>query len=149
MSNIEEDSVEDVGDSPINSHRWKAGTSGNEAGKPKGTKNLKPRSRMRQTLTKLYEIQGPAIDVLNQVITGKDKDGRKTELTKEQIEAAKFVVKSIESLNITCLKEEMDILKVRQLDEKGADDLEKNQQTPAEVIPPGFSLEMAENALKH
>lgn len=148
MSQIKEDE-EDVGTSPIVPTRWKAGESGNAEGKPKGTKNLKPRSRMRQTLTKLYEIQGPAIDVLNQVITGKDKNGKKSELTKEQIEAAKFVVKSIESLNITCLKEEMDILKVRREDEQSANDLENNQADTTKEIPPAFSMEMAENALKH
>lgn len=142
---MSEDDVGDVGISPINESndtRWESGKSANPNGRPKGTG--KPKSRMRSTLTKLYAIQGDAIDVLEQVI----KKGDKAQLTKEQIEAAKFVVKSIESLNNTCLREEMDIQKIREKNADAASDLEKNQEEPTKATDlPGFSMDM--DSTKH
>ena len=138
---------ESVGDSPLNDTRFQPGVSGNPGGRPKGSKN-KPRSRMRNTLEKLYTIQDDAIETIRHELTGKDKDGEPVKApTKNKVEIAKFVIKAIESYNNTCLSEEKAILNVKEKDPAGARDLEENQEHP--VAPPGFSLEMDDDVTTH
>ncbi len=157
---MNDDNENDVTDSPIdeiNAKRgpknqlWKKGDpspnpngrrgNGNNAGK-KG----KPRSRMRNTLGKLYELEALAVEVIKEHL--ERKDAKKTDEEKSRLDVAKFVVKSIESYNNTCLREELAILGVREKNEKNADDLEDNQSVE-DAATSRFSMEIAESTLKH
>lgn len=137
--------VEDVGVSPLEEARdtrFQKGKSGNPAGRPKGSGKAK--SRMRTTLTKLYSIESEAIELIRQSMTGKDKDGNPVkDPSKEKVDMAKFVVKAIESLNNTCLREEMAIINVRDKgNNDGADELENNQAAPVATASGAFSMDM-------
>lgn len=135
---------EDVGESPINDGRWEAGQSGNPGGRPKG--KGKPRSKMRTTLSKLYTIQADAIELIRQQMTGKDSDGKPVEApAKDKVDMAKFVVKTIESLNNTCLREEALILGIREKgNPEGAKDLEESQSQTAEETG-AFSMDLVDS----
>ncbi len=154
---MNDDNENDVTDSPIDEinekrepkHQlWKKGQSGNVNGRPKkGTeKKGKPRSRMRNTLGKLYELEALAVEVIKEHL--ERKDAKKTDEEKSRLDVAKFVVKSIESYNNTCLREELAILGVREKNEKNADDLEDNQAVEDSATS-RFSMEIAESTLKH
>lgn len=143
---------EDVSVSPLEearNGRFQAGVSGNPAGRPKGSG--KPKSRMRTTLKKLYDIEGDAVELIRQSMTGKDKDGNKVEAPpKEKVEMAKFVVKAIESYNNTCLREEMAIIGVRDKgNSESADELEANQQSELATESGAFSLDMPTPTTQH
>lgn len=144
--------VEDVGVSPLEEERdtrFQKGKSGNPAGRPKGSGKAK--SRMRTTLTKLYSIESEAIELIRQSMTGKDKDGNPVkDPSKDKVDMAKFVVKAIESLNNTCLREEMAIINVRDKgNNEGADELESNQSTPVATASGAFSMDMPPEETKH
>lgn len=134
--------MEDVGESPLHDTRFQPGVSGNPAGRPKGSKRA--RSKMRGTLTKLYAIEEDAIELIRQEMTGKDKDGNKVDPpAKNKVDMAKFIVKAIESLNNTCLREEMAIMGVRDKNKENADELEANQAITEHATDSGmFSLDM-------
>lgn len=137
---------EDMGESPLHEERdtrFKPGVSGNPAGRPKGSKSG-PRSKMRTQLMKLCELQPDAIEILRIQMTGKNSAGEKVvEPSKEKVDMAKFIVKSIESLNNTCLREEMAILGVRDKgDADGAKQLEDNQKEADAISTGAFSLDM-------
>lgn len=145
--------IEDIGVSPLSeahSTKFQPGKSGNPAGRPKGSGKAK--SRMRTTLTKLYSIESDAIELIRQSMTGKDKDGIAVTKapTKEKVDMAKFVIKAIESLNNTCLREEMAIIGIRDKgNESGASELESNQEVGLDATKTGvFSLDM-ESETKH
>lgn len=138
---------EDMGESPLHAERdtrFQPGVSGNPAGRPKGSSKKHPRSKMRTQLAKLCELQPDALEILRISMTGKNSAGEPATMTKEKVDMAKFVVKSIESLNNTCLREEMAILGVRDKgDEEGARQLEDNQA--ADATSTGvFSMDMEE-----
>lgn len=136
---------EEMGDSPLTEKdtRFQPGVSGNPAGRPKGTRSG-PRSKMRTQLMKLCELQPDAIEILRIQMTGKNSAGETVvEPSKEKVDMAKFIVKSIESLNNTCLREEMAILGVRDKgDSEGAKQLEDNQKEPDATSTGAFSLDM-------
>lgn len=121
---------EDMGESPLHevtSSRFQKGQSGNPAGRPKGSGKKTPRSKMRTQLTKLCELQPDALEILRISMTGKNSAGEKAEISKDRVDMAKFVVKSIESLNNTCLREELAIIGLRDKNESGANEIEGNQ----------------------
>lgn len=129
---------------------WQKGKSANPAGRPKaGTEKNpkgKPRSKMRNTLSKVYSLEGIAVENIDKFL--KMEEGDLTPLQKNQLDMSKWVVKTIESLNTTCLREEMLILGLREKNKEAADEVEDSQS----VEPAGqnFSLEMAEETLvKH
>lgn len=134
---------EDMGESPLheNDTRFQPGVSGNPAGRPKG--KSRPRSKMRTQLTKLCELQPDALEILRISMTGKNSAGEEVKVvSKEKVDMAKFIVKAIESLNNTCLREEMAILGVRDKgNDEGAKQLESNQQETA-TSTGAFSLDM-------
>lgn len=134
---------EEIDESPLHSTRFQPGQSGNPAGRPKGSGKAK--SRMRTTLKKLYEIEGDAVELLRQSMTGKDKNGNPVSApAKDKVDMAKFVVKAIESYNNTCLREEMAIIGVRDKgNENGADELERNQQLETADKSGTFSMDLA------
>lgn len=137
---------EDMGESPLYEERdtrFKPGVSGNPNGRPKGTGKKAPKSKMRAQLVKLCTLQDDALEILRISMTGKNSSGEVvSNMTKEKVDMAKFVVKSIESLNNTCLREELAILGVRDKgNEEGASQLETNQQDEATQTG-AFSLEM-------
>lgn len=135
---------EDMGESPLheNDTRFQPGVSGNPAGRPKGSK--RPRSKMRSQLSKLCELQPDALEILRISMTGKNSAGEDATLpSKEKIDMAKFVVNKIESLNNTCLREEMAILGVRDKgDIEGARQLETNQVDKEATSTGAFCLDM-------
>lgn len=139
---------EDMGESPLHVERdtrFPKGVSGNPAGRPKGSGKKNPRSKMRTQLAKLCELQPDALEILRISMTGKNSAGEPTTMTKEKVDMAKFVVNKIESLNNTCLREEMAILGVRDKgNEEGANQLEDNQSEAATATG-AFSMDM-ENA---
>lgn len=135
---------EDMGESPLHEERdtrFQPGVSGNPAGRPKGTGKKNPRSKMRTQLAKLCELQPDALEILRISMTGKNSAGEPATMTKEKVDMAKFVVNKIESLNNTCLREEMAILGVRDKgNDEGARQLEDNQ---ADATTTGaFSMDM-------
>lgn len=139
--------IEDMGESPLHEERdtrFQPGKSGNPAGRPKGTK--RPRSKMRTQLEKLCELQPDALEIIRISMTGKDSKGVKVDKadhpSKEKVDMAKFVVNKIESLNKTCLSEEIAILGVRSKNAEGAVDLEKNQEEPTATSTGMFSLDL-------
>jgi len=144
-------SSEDMGVSPLHERdtRFQPGTSGNPAGRPKGSKSG-PRSKMRAQLVKLCELQPDALEILRISMTGKNSAGQAVSVpTKDKVEMAKFIVKSIESLNNTCLREEMAILGVRDKgNAEGAAQLEENQKEAEATSTGAFSLDM-ETPTKH
>ena len=128
---------------------WTKGQSGNLRGRPpKGQEkvNAKPRSKMRKTLGKLYELEGLACEVIKEHL--ERKDAKKTDEEKSRLDVAKFVIKSIESLNNTCLREELAVLGIREKNQENADALEENNSVE-DVAPSKFSMELAETTLKH
>lgn len=128
---------------------WTKGQSGNYSGRPKkGNErtNAKPRSKMRNTLGKLYELEGLACEVIKEHL--ERKDAKKTDEEKSRLDVAKFVIKSIESLNNTCLREELAVLGIREKNQENADALEENNSVE-DVAPSKFSMELAETTLKH
>lgn len=146
------DESEDIGVSPIEAQNegvWQAGESGNPAGRPKGSKNSRPRSKMRTTLTKLYTLQADAIDIIKESLK-KPVKGTPPVVDKVQLDTAKFVIKAIESLNNTCLREEMAILGVKQRDAGDGDILASNQldESKSEKLK-AFSMDQVESDIKH
>jgi len=135
---------DEMGDSPLheNDTRFQPGVSGNPAGRPKGSGKKNPRSKMRTQLVKLCGLQDDALEIIRISMTGKNSSGEKVQVTKDKVDMAKFVVKSIESLNNTCLREEMAILGVRDKgNDEGARQLEDNQSETA-TSTGAFSLDM-------
>lgn len=135
---------DEMGDSPLheNSTKFQPGVSGNPAGRPKGSGSKHPRSKMRTQLVKLCGLQDDALEILRISMTGKNSSGEAAKVDKDKVDMAKFVVKSIESLNNTCLREEMAILGVRDKgNEEGARQLESNQSETA-TSTGAFSLDM-------
>lgn len=120
---------------------FKAGVSGNTAGRTKGVRNLKPRSKMRTTLYGLYQMQPEALVVIKEALKVKSKE-EKALLDKDRVDAAKFVIKAIESLNNSCLKEELIILGLREKNEENAEDIEDNQSSEEEAPVSRFSMTM-------
>lgn len=123
----------------------------NAKGRPKaGTEKTlkgKPRSKMRSTLSKLYDLEQLACDVIKEHLEGTDK--RKTDEEKSRLDVAKFVIKSIESLNNTCLREELAVIGLREKNKEAADDVEESQSV-ADTVTSNFSMELAEETLvKH
>lgn len=143
---MEHDEEEDISVSPLHEAveardtRFKPGQSGNPKGRPKGSGKAK--SRMRTTLKELYGIQGDAIEILRISMTGFDSNGRPAEAPKDKVDMAKFVVKAIESINNSCLREEGMIINIRDKgNDDGANELESNQVAPADVSG-AFSMDM-------
>lgn len=135
---------DEMGDSPLheNDTRFQPGVSGNPAGRPKGSGKKHPRSKMRTQLVKLCGLQDDALEILRISMTGKNSAGEEVTIEKDKVDMAKFVVKSIESLNNTCLREEMAILGVRDKgDSEGASQLADNQSEKA-TSTGAFSLDM-------
>jgi prophage maintenance system killer protein len=77
-------------------------------------------------------------------MTGKNSAGEAVNVpSKDKVDMAKFIVKSIESLNNTCLREEMAILGVRDKgNAEGAAQLEENQKEAEATSTGAFSLDM-------
>lgn len=144
---------EDVGEGLIEAKEsgiWQAGESANPSGRPRGSKNARPRSKMRTTLTKLYTLQADAIDIIKESLKTPQK-GVAPVVDKTQLDTAKFVIKAIESLNNTCLREEMAILGVKQKDVGDADLLEKGQlesDGKPEKLK-SFSMDQLASDIKH
>lgn len=138
---------EDMGESPLHDTRFQPGVSGNPAGRPKGSGTKRPRSKMRTQLSKMCELQEVALEIIRIGMTGKNSAGEKVDRpTKEEMDFAKFTINKIESLNNSCLREEMAILGVAKNDADGAKVLEENQQ---DALGTGaFSMDMAETT-KH
>ena len=142
--------IEDVGESPLNAKRethWKEGVSANPEGRPVGKKNLKRRSRMRQTLTHLYGLQADCIEIIKLSLKPSAKE--EDQIDKTRLETAKFVIKAIESFNNTCLKEELAIINLEGKNQASADEVKENQaETPAAT---NFSMDMdvVKSNLKH
>ena len=85
-------------------------------------------------------------------MTGKDQFGKVVEApAKDKVDMAKFVVKTIESLNNTCLREEALILGIREKgNADGADQLEESQAQQTAESTGAFSMEMAtDDQVKH
>lgn len=140
---------EDVGESPIRTTVWQSGESPNPEGRPRGKRNVKPRSKMRTTLSKLYDLQKDATDIIRDSLLPKyDSEGKKIEIDKTVLETAKFVINKIESLNNSCLKEEMAIIGIKLKDKESGNDLETNQDVD---IPEAvnFSMDMPSPEIKH
>ena len=138
---------EDMGESPLheNDTRFQPGVSGNPAGRPKGSK--RPRSKMRSQLVEMCKLQQDALEIIKISMTGKNNLSevvkKEDRPTKEQVDMAKFIVNKIESLNNTCLREEMNILGVRDKgDVEGARQLESNQTDKEATSTGSFSLDM-------
>lgn len=129
---------------------WGKGVSGNARGRPKaGTEKIKgkPRSKMRNTLSKVYSLESIAVENIDKFL--KMEEGDLTPLQKNQLDMSKWVVKTIESLNNTCLREEMAILGIREKNQENADTLEDNQSIE-DAVTSKFSMELAEETLvKH
>lgn len=140
---------EDVGESPIRVTVWQSGESANPDGRPKGKRNTKPRSKMRTTLSKLYDLQKDATDIIRDSLLPKyDSEGKKIEVDKTVLETAKFVINKIESLNNSCLKEEMAIIGIKLKDQESGNELERNQDVDI-TAPLNFSLDMPPAEIKH
>lgn len=116
------------------------GVSGNAAGRPRGSKNSKPRSQMRSTLAQLYPLSKQAIAIIEESLKKKTKE-EMTAVDKERLATARFVVKAIESINASCLREEMTIMGIREKDERAADEVMEELEQD-EVAPSRFSLNM-------
>lgn len=128
---------------------WPKGKSGNPAGRPRaGTEKSKgkPRSRMRSTLTHLFELTPIAKDKLEKLL--KMEEGKLTDLEKTQIDVSKWLIKTVESYSSTCLREELAVLGIREKNQENADALEENNSVE-DVAPSKFSMELAETTLKH
>lgn len=134
---------EEMGESPFNDTRFQPGVSGNPAGRPKGSGKGKPRSKMRTQLSKTCELQEDALEIMRITMTGKNSLGVEVAApSKDKVDIAKFVLNKIESLNNSCLREEMAIIGVREKgNAEGARQLAENQE---EATSTGaFSLEMS------
>lgn len=100
---------------------WKKGKSANPNGRPRGTG--KPISRLRSTLNKLKEREQLAVEIIDEVL-----EGRHENLTKEQIEMAKWVLSKIESYTRSAIHEESFKMDVR---EKEQESVQANGTTGA------------------
>lgn len=124
--------------------RWNEGEkSPNPNGRPKGKKSVKPRSKMRSTLAQLYPLSKSAISILEESLKVKSKE-ELSAVDRERISTAKFVVKAIESLNASCLKEELAVLGIREKDKDMADEIEVDQSE--EETTSRFSMTMLPTA---
>ena len=128
---------------------WPKGKSGNPAGRPRaGTEKSKgkPRSRMRSTLTHLFELTPIAKDKLEKLL--KMEEGKLSDLEKTQIDVSKWLIKTVESYSSTCLREELAVLGIREKNQDSADAIEDNNAV--EEMQSNFSMELAEETLvKH
>lgn len=132
-----------------NSGSWKSGQSGNPAGRPKGSKNVKPTSKMRATLNRICALEEDALSIIGESLK-KQEQGKPAKVNKTQLDTAKFVIKVIESLNNTCLREEMAILGVKAKDLEGGNVLEENQQdNPKVEVLPSFSMDQLESDIRN
>ena len=100
---------------------WKKGKSANPNGRPRGTG--KPISRLRSTLNKLKEREQLAVEIIDEVLEGHHEN-----LTKEQIEMAKWVLSKIESYTRSAIHEESFKMDVR---EKEQESVQANGTTGA------------------
>lgn len=96
---------------PISKTAWKKGQTGNPNGRPRGTG--KPISRLRSTLNKLKEREQLAVEIIDEVL-----EGRHENLTKEQIEMAKWVLSKIESYTRSAIHEESFKMDVREKEQE-------------------------------
>lgn len=134
---------EDMGESPLTDTKFQPGVSGNPAGRPKGSGTKRPRSKMRNQLAKMCELQPEALEIIRIGMTGKNSAGEKVDRpSKEEVDLAKFTINKIESLNSSCLREEMAIIGVAKSDADGAKVLEENQQDA--LATGAFSMDLEE-----
>lgn len=93
------------------SNLFQPGKSGNAEGRPKtgGKGTGKPISSLRSTLNKLKAYEPEAVEVIGKVLSGDQGD-----LTKEQIEMAKWVLARLESYTRSAISEESFKLDVRE-----------------------------------
>lgn len=120
--------------------RWNPGECPNENGRGKGVRNTKPRSKMRSTLAQLYPLTKSAVSIIEESLKQKTKE-EMSATDKDRLSTAKFVIKAIESINASCLREEMAILGIREKDKDKAEVLEDNQSED-EGVSKRFSMTM-------
>lgn len=135
---------EDMSVSPILDTRFQPGVSGNPNGRPKGSGAKRPKSKMRGQLDQMCKLQPDALEIVRQQMTGKDSDGNIVpQPSKEKVDIAKYILNKIESINNSCLREELAILGVQKNDKEGAAMLEENQQQTEVATASGlFSMDL-------
>lgn len=111
-------------------NKWKPGVSGNSKGRPRGTG--RPVSRLRGTLNKLKGIEPEAIEIIESVVKGEMAN-----LTKDQIDMAKWIIGQINSLTRGAIAEES-----FKIDSAPKEDVAKANGTTGK---PRFSLSLVED----
>lgn len=140
---VNEDGATDKHGNLLKPHMWRKGQSGNLRGRPtKGTERGKPRSRMRNTLTRLHKLEEACFNKIEEILAAA-ATRKLTDTEKIQLDIAKWTLKNIESMNGTCLKEEALIVNMRDKNRKAADQLKENQALPEEQdISTRFSMDL-------
>ena len=142
--------------------RIKAGSSGNYKGRPESGGVGKPISPLRRNLTKLRKLEDRALEILELSMLSKEelkqiggggykcnatgKDYSISSVVKAQVDSAKFVVKSIESLTKAATADEIAEMNLRKMvfgQDEGVIDV-----TPEEDNTPAFRLTVSDNDLK-
>lgn len=112
---------------------WKKGQpSPNPAGRPRSRGVGKPISRLRSTLNKLKEREQLAVQIIDNVLEGHHEN-----LSKDQIEMAKWVLARIESYTRSAIHEESFKMDVR---EKTQEDSAQSNGTTGTPYKPRLSL---------
>lgn len=139
---------------------WKAGESGNPDGRPTSGGLGKPISPLRRNLTSLRRLEPRALEILEaSLLTPEELEkayeegtpcaATRTEWsfskkpTKEQLDSAKFVVRTIESATKGATSDELNLMRLRREVFEDSDFID-NEPVEEEESKPRFRLNMSE-----
>lgn len=114
--------------------QWKKGTTGNPAGRPKGTS--KPISALRKTLTRLRAMEEKAMQNINDSINGKEVD-------KEALTNSRWLITTMVTVNRAATADEQLTFNVKTYNEEKEE--AKKEGTTGNVVR--FRTKMVDDSL--
>lgn len=110
---------------------WKEGESGNPSGRPPSDIPSRPRSQLRNDLTKYRRMMDDALSVIQRSI-----DGEK--VARDQLSSARFIIDTITSVQSAAVREERDrvamMVQIMEQERKRLEYIESSVDAEAEVV---------------